>query len=260
MFGWKKSLTPDDPQLAQLTTVANDQAPAGVAYVEAQPGTMTILDANAGEEFDFYSHPGVTNTYEAFMRVQQQTIATALRVSYDQLTGDMNQVNYSSARIRLMGLRRIWKQYQHAVMKQQVCRPIWRAWLDAAALAGVIDAKDYRKHPEEYLNVEWLAQPWEYVDPVKDVTTVRMEIESCLDSREAKIAARGDVPEEVDAAIKRDHDREKLLGIVPVYGNSRVTETVPPGQNEDLAGTEPAPPDSPGAPPSPAPGKGKPKP
>jgi capsid protein len=86
-----------------------------------------------------------------------------------------------------------------------------------------------------------------------------MEIESCLDSREAKIAERGGVPEEVDAAIKRDHDREKLLGIVPVYGNSRVTETVPPGQNEDLAGTEPAPPDS-SAPPSPAPGKGKPKP
>jgi lambda family phage portal protein len=260
MFGWKESLTPDDPQLALLTTVGNDQAPAGVAYVEAQPGTMTMLDANAGEKFGFYSHPGVANTYEAFMRIQQQTIATAMRVSYDMLTGDMNQVNYSSARIRLIGLRRIWKQYQHAVIKHQFCRPVWRAWLDAAALAGVIDAKDYRKRPQEYLNVEWLAQPWEYVDPVKDITSFRMEIESCLDSREAKIAERGGVPEEVDAAIKRDHDREKELGIVPVYGNSRVTETVPPGQNEDLAGTEPAPPDSSGAPPSPAPknGKGKP--
>jgi len=256
MFGWKKSLTPDDPQLNQLTTVANDQAPAGVAYVEAQPGTMTMLDTNAGEEFGFYNHPGVQNTYEVFMRVQRETIATALRVSYDMLTGDMNQVNYSSARIRLIGLRRIWKQYQHAVLKHQFCRPVWRAWLDAAALAGVIDAKDYRKRPQEYLNVEWLAQPWEYVDPVKDITSVRMEIESCLDSREAKIAERGGVPEEVDEAIKRDHDREKLLGIVPVYGNSRVTETVPPGQNEDLAGTEPAPPDS-GAPQAPPSRKGK---
>jgi lambda family phage portal protein len=242
MFGWKESLTPDDPQLNQLTTVANDLAPAGAAYVEAQPGTMTMLDANAGEKFGFYAHPGVTNTYEAFMRVQREMSATTMRVSYDMLTGDMNQVNYSSARIRLIGLRRIWKQYQHAVLKHQFCRPVWRAWLDAAALAGVIDAKDYRKRPQEYLNVEWLAQPWEYVDPVKDVTCVRMQIESCLTSREAQIEEQGGVPEEVDEAIKRDHDREKALGIVPVYGASKVTETVPPGDNEELAGTEPAPP------------------
>lgn len=241
MFGWKKSLTPDDPQLNKLESVGNDQAPPGAAYVEAEPGTMTMLDVNAGEEFGFYAHPGVANTYESFLRVQRQTTAATMRCTYEMLTGDMSQVNYSSARVRLIALRRIWKQFQYQTIVHQFCRPVWRAWLDAAALAGVINAADYRKRPEEYLNVEWLAQPWEYVDPVKDVTADRMQIESALTSREAKIRENGEVPEEVDAAIKRDHDREKQLGIVPVYGASRVTETVPPGGNEELAGTEPGP-------------------
>lgn len=252
LFAWKKTLTPDDPQLQSATTVGNDTAPDGSAYVESQPGQMTVLDTNAGEEFGFYAHPGVGQTYGSFMKVQRETLSTVLRVTYDMLTGDASQANYSSARVRLIALRRIWQQFQKAVLEHQFCRPTWRAWLDAAALSGVIDASDYAKRPEEYMAVDWLPQPWEWVDPKSDVTSVRMEMESCLTSREAQVAARGRDVEEVDAEIKRDHDREKTLGIVPVFGNSRVNETVPPGDNEELAGTEPSSPADPGGPNPPA--------
>jgi len=239
LFAWKESLTPDDPQLNAASSVGTDQAPDGAAYVEAQPGTMTMLDANAGEKFGFYNHPGVANTYETFMRMQRQVQATILRVTYDMATGDTSGSNYSRSRIRLIALRRIWTQFQKSVIEHQFCRPIWRAWLDAAALAGRIDAADYAKNPEEYLNVEWLPQAWDWVDPEADVKTVRMQMESCLSSREEEVTKLGKNVEEVDAAIKRDHDREKELGIVPVFGASKVNETVPPGDNEELAGTEP---------------------
>lgn len=242
LFGWRKSLTPDDalnpPAGESKTTIGNSVAAPGTAYVESGPGQLNMLDTNDGEEFGFYAHPGVAQSYESFIRVQRQTIATAMRISYDMLTGDMNQVNYSSARIRLIALRRLWKQFQHAVMVHQFCRPVWRAWLDAAALAGVIDPADYSRNPEEYLNVEWLAQPWEWVDPVKDVTATRMEVESAFTSRAAVVKARGRDVEQVDQEISNDHEREAKLGIVPVYGASRVSETVPPGDNEDLASTE----------------------
>ena len=239
LFAWKESLTPDDPQLNQVASVGNDTAPDGAAYVEAQPGTMTMLDSNSGEKFGFYNHPGVANTYEAYMRVQRTMHATVLQVAYDMATGDTSGGNYSRSRIRLIALRRIWTQYQKEVIEHQFCRPLWSAWLDAAALSGVIDAKDYAKNPDEYLNVEWLPQAWDWVDPEADVKTVRMQIESCLSSREEEVTKLSKNVEEVDAAIKRDHDREKELGIVPVFGASKVSETVPPGDNEELAGSEP---------------------
>jgi lambda family phage portal protein len=220
MFGWRKTLTPDDPQIPGITgTVGNDQAPEGAAYAEAQPGTLTMLDTAAGEEFGFYQHPGVGGTYEAYMRVQRQTIATILRVTYDMLTGDNSSTTFMNARVRLLTLRRMWEQFQKSVVEHQFCRPVWRAWLDAAALAGRINASDYRKNPEEYLNVEWSGQPWDWVDPVKDITAVRMEMEACLTSREAEVAKRGRRVEEVDSEIDRDQEREKQLGIQPVYGS-----------------------------------------
>ncbi|MEI9971023.1 MAG: phage portal protein, partial [Ignavibacteriota bacterium] len=255
LFAWRKSLTPDDPQMAAMASVGNDTAPAGTAYVESQPGTMTMLDTAAGEEMGFYSHPGVANTYEAFMRIERQPIAAILRNTYEMLTGDMAGVNYSSARVRLIALRRIWEQFQHGVMVHQFCRPIWRAWCDAAALVGIIDAADYRKNADEYLNVEWSGQPWDWVDPKADVESVRMEIESALTSREAVVASRGRDVEEVDAATARDHARETKLGIVPVYGASRVTETAPAGDNADNGIDAPSAPAAAKTPPPAPPGK-----
>lgn len=233
LFAWKETNTPDnDPTLqSSAASVGTDQAPMGAAYVESQPGQVTILDTNLQEKFGFYAHPGVTNTYETFLRLQRQTIAVVTRVSYDMLTGDNSSTTFMNARVRLIALRRMWEQFQQQVIVHQFCRPVWRAWLDAAALAGVIDASDYRRNPEEYLNVEWSGQPWDWVDPIKDVESIRMEIEACLTSREAEVAKRARRVEEVDAEIARDHAREKSLGIVPVYGTSRVTEKAPAGDN-----------------------------
>jgi lambda family phage portal protein len=225
-FAWRETMEPDDSGFVGKNTAGNDVAPAGAQYVESQPGSVTMLDLNKQEKMGFYAHPGVSNTFEAFVRVELQTIATTMRVTYDMLTGDMNQVNYSSARIRLIAVRRQWKQFQRTVIEHQFCRPIWRAWLDAAALAGVIDAADYLKRPEEYLSVEWLPQPWDWIDPVKDITATRMEIESCLTSREAVVKARGRDVEEVDAQIARDHERELREGVAPVYGSYRISETI----------------------------------
>jgi len=226
LFAWKKTLTPDDPNLVTTTTTGSDSAPEGTAYVESQPGAVTIIDTNAGEDIGFYNHPGVADGYDVFMKNQNRKLAAAMRITYEMLTGDMTQVNYSSARVRLIALRRIWRQFQQSVIEHQVCRPVWRAWLDAAALAGIIDSADYLRNPEEYLNVEWLPQPWEWIDPQADAQTVRMKIESALTSRSREIAKLGRDAEQVDSEIATDHERERQLGIQPVYGSFRPEASV----------------------------------
>jgi len=241
LFAWKKTLTPDDPNLLTSSVVGNDQADAGTSYTESQPGQLTILDSSANEEFGFYAHPGVDATYKDFVMIHQKVIATLNRVTYAMATGDVANANYSSSRIALLALRRIWRQWQKAVMDHQFNRPVWRAWCDAAALVGIIDPSDYQSNPEEYLNVEFLPDPWDWVDPSADVASIRAQVESCFTSREAEVSARGRDVEEVDAEIKRDHDREEALGLFPVYGASRVVIQGEPGDNGDDPGaTAPA--------------------
>ena len=247
LFAWKKTLTPDDPNLLVNSPGGTDIPPAGTDYVESQPGQLSVLDANSNEDFGFYAHPGVEATFKDFLMANQKIIATVARVTYAMATGDVSNANYSSSRIALLALRRIWRQWQKQVMDHQFNRPVWRAWCDAAALVGIINASDYRAKPEEYLNVEFLPDPWDWVDPQADVASVRMQIESCLTSREAEVASRGRDVEEVDAEIKRDHDREELLGLQPVYGASRVTIAGDPGDNADEAPATPSPAPAPAA-------------
>lgn len=159
-------------------------------------------------------------------------VTTSLQVAYDMATGDTDGSNYSRSRIRLIALRRQWKKFQRAVIEHQFCRPVFRAWLDQAALVGEIDAADYRKKPEEYLNVEWLPQAWDLMDPVADVDSKLMLLDAALTSREAECAQLGSDVEEVDAAINRDHQREEELGISPIFGKSTHTFTEKEQVNE----------------------------
>jgi lambda family phage portal protein len=228
LFGWKKTAAPDtaDPGFgaAPQKSAGNDTAPDNTAYVQAEKGQVTLLDTNLHEEWGFYTPPDVGTQYESFIKLQKQPIAAVLRNTYEMLTGDMTGVNFSSARVRLITLRRIWRQFQFNVMVDQYCRPVVHAWLEQAALAGVIDLKDYRKRPDEYQNIAWRPQRWEYVNPKDDIEADMMECKACFTSRAEKVADRGGDVEELDDQIERDHAREEEKGITPVYGNLTVRE------------------------------------
>lgn len=220
LFAWKKTATPDDAQLNAVASAGNETAPQGTGFVESQPGAITVIDTNANEEMGFYAHPGVPGTYEPYLRIQRQTIAAVIRVTYGMLTGDHSSTTFMNARVDLLKLRRIWRQFQKSVLEHQFCRPVWRAWCDAAALAGLIDASDYRRNPELYLDVEWLPEPWEWVDPAKDVEVVLKKINARLSSRRKEVAKLGDDVERLDQENAEDIKREEELGIDPVYSDS----------------------------------------
>ena len=72
------------------------------------------------------------------MRVQLRSIAAGMGITYEQLTGDLTGVNYSSIRAGLLEFRRRCEQFQHQVIVFQMCRPIWQTWIDAAILSGAL--------------------------------------------------------------------------------------------------------------------------
>jgi lambda family phage portal protein len=223
LFAWLKTATPDDVNLGPATTdPAAGPAPPATQVVDAQKGQLTILDTQRGEEWGFHEVPDVGVMYEQFMRTEREPIAAVLRVSYEMLTGNMSGVNYSSARIRLMTLRRGWRQEQNMLYVQQFCRPWMEVWLEQAALAGVIDVKDYRRRPEEYQKVAWRPERWEYVNPKDDIEATRMELESCLTSPTAAVAERGEDLEDVYSQCATDEELARELGIQPVYARMAV--------------------------------------
>lgn len=101
-----------------------------------EPGTMQFLDP--GEDIKFSNPADVGNTYEAFIKQQLRAISVGLGITYEQLTGDLSGVNYSSIRAGLLEFRRRCTALQHNLIVFQMCRPIWNKFIELAILSDAI--------------------------------------------------------------------------------------------------------------------------
>jgi lambda family phage portal protein len=200
----------------------------GTPIQGVEPGSYVRLPA--GKTIEFAEPKDVGGMYVEFLRVQLRKVAAGLGITYEMLTGDLTGVNYSSIRAGLLEFRRRAEAFQHQVMVFRFCRPVWKAWCDAAALAGVIDAADYAANQSLYLAVEWKPPAWAWVDPLKDIHAEVMAMDNLIKSRSDVINERGGVPEEVDRTIASDQQREKDLGLERRARNGQmITDSQAPG-------------------------------
>lgn len=148
--------------------------------------------------------------YAVFMTWQLRKVAAGLGITYEQLTGDWEKVTYSSARAAILEFRRHCEAFQHLVMVYQFCRPVLKAFVDAAAIANVIDARDYARRPAAYLDVEWAPPKWPWVDPEKDIKAEILAIDNLLKSRSQVVKeTTGADRESLDIEIQQDQASEK---------------------------------------------------
>jgi lambda family phage portal protein len=110
-----------DPDSVMFDEKKSKDSDGFVARLE--PGTMQLL--NPGEDVRFSSPADVGSTYEAFIKQQLRAISVGLGITYEQLTGDLSGVNYSSIRAGLVEFRRRWTALQHNLIVFQLCRPVW---------------------------------------------------------------------------------------------------------------------------------------
>lgn len=185
---------------------------SGVGLTGLEPGTLQILEP--GEDVKFSDPADVGGTYEAFLRTQFRAIAASIGITYEQLTGDLTGVNYSSIRAGLLEFRRRCEMLQHAVLVFQLCRPIWHAWLDAAVLSGALELPGYRRRRGLYRTCKWVPQGWNWVDPEKEFNAMILAIRAGLISRSEAISSFGYDAESIDAEIARDAARADALGLV----------------------------------------------
>jgi lambda family phage portal protein len=208
--GFVTRLAPEDNLLGEGASNSNGAAVAGM-----EPGTMQILEP--GEDIKFSQPADVGGSYSDFLRMQFRAVAAAMGVTYEQLTGDLTQVNYSSIRAGLLEFRRRVESLQHAVIVHQLCRPIWQAWMDQAVLEGVLTLPGYanaKTAQRDYQACKWIPQGWQWVDPLKEADAMKAAIRSGLMSRSEAISANGYDAEDVDREIAADNARADDLGLI----------------------------------------------
>ncbi|ASJ23771.1 phage portal protein [Laribacter hongkongensis] len=205
--GFITRMAPEDNLMGESAADAN-----GVAMAGMEPGTLQILEP--GEDIKFSAPADVGSSYAEFMRQQFRAVAAAMGITYEMLTGDLTQVNYSSIRAGLLEFRRRCEALQHGVIVHQLCRPIWRAWMDQAVLEGAIDLPGYRQQKRQYQSAKWIPQGWSWVDPQKEFNAMKLAIRAGLMSRSEAISGNGYDAEDVDREIAADNARADALGLI----------------------------------------------
>lgn len=205
---------------------------AGSAVAGLKPGTLQVL--LPGEDVTFSSPADVGGSYEAFQYRNLLSICAALGVPYQCVTGDMTKVNYASSRTALLEFRRRIESLQHSILVFQFCRPVWERWITTAVLSGRLALPKFATDPDQYMSVRWTPPKWDWVDPLKDI---KAEQEACASGFKARSDVHEEMgydPEEVDARIAADRERERRLGLsfpVGTPAKSVVMDTqLPPEQ------------------------------
>lgn len=146
--------------------------------------------------------------YVDYVKHQLHLISAGFGPTYEMMTGDVSETNFSSARVRLLDFRRECEQEQWLLIIPNFLERVWAAFIDAAADAGRIRERDYL--------VDWSTPKWDYVNPEQDVKADMAEISAGLSSISEKLRRRGYDPEVVFTEIKSDFDRLKADGTLNI--------------------------------------------
>ena len=147
---------PDDPQT-----------------IEISPGEIRHL--KPGERFDSWTPNRPNSVADPFIRLMLREIAAGTGTSYESLSRDYSQSNYSSSRLALLDDRDHWKMLQ-AWFIRSFREPLHRLWLSQAATFGALSTEHlamYRADPVRYLAARFKPRGWTWVDPTKEVTAYK---------------------------------------------------------------------------------------
>ncbi len=207
---------------AAFVTGSDDEETLGRASADAdcrrvesfEPGMIEYLAPGKDVKFATPSHAG---GYAEYMRVQLHAIAAGVGLTYELLTGDLSQVNYSSIRAGLLEFRRRMEALQWQLLVPGLCRPVWQRFVATGQAIGAL--------PEGTIDAEWTAPRFEAVDPLKDIQADILAVRAGLMTLKEAIARQGYDPAHVLAEIGATNAELDRLGIVLDTDPRKATKT-----------------------------------
>lgn len=174
------------------------------------PGLIT--DLKVGEDVKF-SNPQSNAGYADYLRTALRAVSVGMGVTYEQLTGDLSGVNYSSIRAGLLDFRRMIEADQWLLMVPSLIVPIMNKWVTVSNIYGrpVSPATSY------------VMPKLSSTDPLKEVLAEKEAIKAGLKSLTQAIGETGNDRDQVFAELAKDKADLQKIGVV-VDTDAAVTE------------------------------------
>lgn len=179
-----------------------------------EPGMVPYL--RPGESVEFLN-PTASPSFDPFTLHTLMAMAVGTGVTYDQMTGDLRQANYSSLRAGKVEFRRLVEQAQWQMLIPMFCAPVWQRFIETAILSGELPDRDYP--------VDWATPAHEPIDPVKDMQADILAVRSGRLTWDQFVALWGFDPKQQLADIARINAAMDDVGVTLDTDPRKVTKS-----------------------------------
>jgi lambda family phage portal protein len=167
-----------------------------------EPGM--IMSLPAGKQVTVANPPQATD-YNSFVTSSLRAVAAGLGVTYEDLSGDYSQVNYSSARMGRSAHMTDVNDWRWNMLIPQFCGPAWAWMVETAIIAGA---------KIETSPAEWTPPPVPMLDPGAEAAATSQLIRIGAQTLDDMVREQGYDPDEHWAEYAASLKRIDALGIV----------------------------------------------
>jgi lambda family phage portal protein len=178
-----------------------------------------------GTKLDMVSPSGGKEVGKEFEQSLLRYIAAALGVSYEQLSRDYTQTNYSSARA---AMTETWKfmQARKKLIADRFATHIYRLWLEEIVNKNMLSTFPNRRRATLYTNgflntkfdalsrCEWVGASRGQIDELKETEAAVLRIDNGLSTREEELARLGKDFRKVYRQLAREEKMAKAYNLM----------------------------------------------
>ena len=172
---------------------------------KVEPGIIEHL--RPGKSVTFATPP-ITQGYEAYTKTVKQSVAAGNGLTYEAMTGDLSNVNFSSGRMGWLETQRNFAHWQWNMLIPKFCDPVYTWFVEANILLGNVPAG-------VDIPVGWTPPRREMINPLQEGKAQELQMRSMVKSWGETVKENGYNPEEVMAELIAEQKAFKDAGLMP---------------------------------------------
>jgi len=157
-----------------------------------------IFELGAGDDVKVVSPGNSSGESESFLKTQERLMAAGQGMSYEVVSRDMSQTNYSSARQGLIEDDETFAEEVES-LKEVIMDEVYETFLISCEVSGLFGVRDFWENKESYMSHTWVSAPKRWIDPAKEANATKIALDSKQKSFKDVCAENGkDWQEQID--------------------------------------------------------------
>ena len=171
---------------------------------------------------------GQATDASAYIKQEIRLIGAGQGLSYETVSRDMSESNYSSARQGVIEDDLTYMEDKEQLL--EIMDEIYESFVDSLVLAGKVEIPDFWDNRELYLGHSWIQAPKRWIDPLKEANANKTALNTGQKTWADLTSENGkDWREQIDEIAEiLEYGKEKGINMGGViFGNSVLSETEP---------------------------------